>query len=65
MLKIFKLLSILNDEKKISLYKFSNIRFLNDIFNLCNLNYYFLNIIINIIVFNNNYFLFSKNFIHL
>ena len=39
---------------------FQNTRFLNDIFNLYNLNHYFLNIAINIIVFNNNYFLFSK-----
>ena len=43
---------------------FQNTCFLNDVFNLCNLNYYFLNIIINTIVFNNNYFLFLKNFIY-
>ena len=44
---------------------FQNIRFLNNVFNSCNLNYYFLNIVISTIVFNNNYFLFSKTlFIH-
>ena len=34
-------------------------------FNLYNLNYYFLNIVINTIVFNNNYFLFLKIFIRI
>ena len=43
---------------------FQNNRHLNDMFNSCNLNYYFLNIAINIIAFNNNYFLFLKNFIY-
>ena len=43
---------------------FQNIRFLNNMFNSYDLNYYFLNITINIIVFDNNYFLFLKIFIH-
>ena len=39
---------------------FQNNRFLNNVFNLCNLNYYLLNIAINIIVFSYNYLLFLK-----
>ena len=52
-------------KKKFYYINFQNIYFLNDIFNSYNLNYYFLNIVINIIIFNNNYFLFLKIFIHL
>ena len=44
---------------------FQNICFLNNMFNLYNLNYYFLNITINTIIFDNKYFLFSKTlFVH-
>ena len=62
---MLKLLNSLSNKNFLYYINFQNNRFLNDMFNLYNLNYYFLNIIINIIVCNNNYILFLKIFIHL
>ena len=53
---MLKSLSKLSNKKFLYYINFQNTRFLNDVFNSYNLNYYFLNIIISTIIFNNNYF---------
>ena len=62
---MLKLLSTLNNEKSFLLYKFSKHSLFKQCVQLIYLNYYLLNIAINILIFSNNYFLFLKIFIYL